>query len=57
VVSNWVFDPAMTRMISVDGRYVRWIMQEVYPAPQLLREMNIAPSQTPAGKPAKKKRR
>ncbi|HEY5972652.1 MAG TPA: S46 family peptidase [Pseudoxanthomonas sp.] len=42
VASNWVFDPVMTRMISVDQRYMRWIMQEVYPAPQLLREMNVA---------------
>ncbi|WP_425480645.1 S46 family peptidase [Lysobacter silvisoli] len=43
VSSNWVFDPAMTRMISVDQRYMRWIMQEVYPAPQLLKELNVAP--------------
>lgn len=42
VSSNWVFDPEMTRMISVDGRYLRWIMQEVYPAPQLLKEMGVA---------------
>ena len=42
VSSNWVFDPKMTRMISVDGRYLRWIMQEVYPAPQLLKEMGVA---------------
>ncbi|WP_454829712.1 S46 family peptidase [Pseudoxanthomonas wuyuanensis] len=41
VSSNWVFDPKMTRMIAVDGRYLRWIMQEVYPAPQLLKEMNL----------------
>ncbi len=41
VASNWVFDPTMTRMISVDQRYMRWIMQEVYPAPQLLKEMNV----------------
>ena len=41
VASNWVFDPTMTRMISVDQRYMRWIMQEVFPAPQLLREMNV----------------
>ncbi|WP_448477240.1 S46 family peptidase [Pseudoxanthomonas mexicana] len=41
VSSNWVFDPKMTRMIAVDGRYLRWIMQEVYPAPQLLKEMNV----------------
>ncbi|GAA5080907.1 S46 family peptidase [Lysobacter panacisoli] len=41
VSSNWVFDPAMTRMISVDQRYMRWIMQEVYPAPQLLLELGV----------------
>ena len=41
VSSNWVFDPEMTRMIAVDGRYLRWIMQEVYPAPQLLKEMDV----------------
>jgi hypothetical protein len=28
-------------MIAVDQRYMRWIMQEVYPAPQLLKEMNL----------------
>lgn len=43
VSSNWVFDPVMTRMISVDQRYVRWIMQEVYPAPQVLQELGVAP--------------
>lgn len=41
VVSNWVYDPEMTRMIAVDGRYVRWIMQEAYPAPQLLKELDL----------------
>ena len=41
VSSNWVFDPKMTRTIAVDGRYLRWIMQEDYPAPQLLKEMNV----------------
>lgn len=41
VSSNWVFDPAMTRMIAVDQRYMRWIMQEVFPAPQLLAEMGV----------------
>jgi hypothetical protein len=43
VSSNWVFDPDMTRTISVDQRYMRWIMQEVYPAPQLLEEMGVPP--------------
>ena len=41
VVSNWAFDAEMTRTISVDQRYMRWIMQEVYPAPQLLQEMGV----------------
>ena len=41
--SNWVFDPIITRMISVDQRYMRWIMQEVMPAPQLLKELGVAP--------------
>ncbi|WP_187128077.1 S46 family peptidase [Xanthomonas massiliensis] len=42
VSSNWVFDPAMTRMIAVDGRYLQWIMKEVAPAPHLLRELDLA---------------
>ncbi|CBA15091.1 S46 family peptidase [Xanthomonas albilineans] len=42
VSSNWVFDPAMTRMIAVDARYVHWIMQEVAPAPRLLKELKLA---------------
>ncbi len=41
VSSNWVFDPKMTRMISVDSRYMQWIMQEVFPAPRLLQELNL----------------
>ncbi len=43
VASNWVFDPVITRMISVDQRYMRWIMQEVMPSPQLLQELGVAP--------------
>ncbi|MDO9313198.1 MAG: S46 family peptidase [Burkholderiaceae bacterium] len=42
VSSNWVFDPAMTRMIAVDHRYMQWIMQSVYPAPNLLMELEAA---------------
>ncbi|WP_425463003.1 S46 family peptidase [Luteimonas granuli] len=45
VASNWVFDPVMTRMISVDQRYMRWIMQEVYPAPRVLAELGLEPKQ------------
>ena len=39
VVSNWVFDPVVTRMISVDQRYMHWVMQEGFPAPGVLREL------------------
>lgn len=45
VASDWVFDPVMTRMISVDQRYMRWIMQEVAPAPQLLEELGVPAKQ------------
>ncbi|QNP39960.1 S46 family peptidase [Lysobacter solisilvae (ex Woo and Kim 2020)] len=44
VSSNWVFDPVMTRMIAVDARYMRWIMQEAYGAPQLLSELGVGGS-------------
>jgi hypothetical protein len=43
VASNWVYDPVMTRMISVDQRYMRWVMQEVYPAPRVLAELGLTP--------------
>ncbi len=41
VSSNWVFDPALTRMIAVDHRYMQWILRDVYPAPQLLKELVV----------------
>jgi len=41
VSSNWVFDPKMTRTITVDSRYVQWVMQEAYPAPRLLEELEL----------------
>lgn len=41
VSSNSVFDATMTRMISLDSRYMAWIMDEVYPAPRLLQEMGL----------------
>jgi hypothetical protein len=41
VSSNWVYDGSVNRMISVDQRYMRWIMQEVFPAPQLLEEIGV----------------
>jgi len=44
VSSNWVFDAAITRTISVDQRYLRWIMQEVFPAPRVLEELGVSPA-------------
>jgi Peptidase S46 len=41
VSSNWVYDGTANRMISLDQRYMRWIMQEVFPAPQLLQELGV----------------
>jgi len=44
VSSSWLFDPAATRTISVDQRYMRWVMQEAFPAPRLLAEMGVPAS-------------
>ena len=44
VSASWLFDPAATRTISVDQRYLRWIMQEAFPAPRLLAEMGVPAS-------------
>jgi hypothetical protein len=41
VSSNWVFDPDMTRVIAVDQRYMRWVMQEVFPGARVLEEMGV----------------
>jgi len=43
VSSNWIFDAELTRTISVDQRYMRWIMQEVAPAPRVLDELGVLP--------------
>ena len=42
VASNWVFDPDATRLISLDQRYMQWVMREVVPAPRVLQEMGAA---------------
>lgn len=41
VSASWMFDPSYKRAIHVDARYLRWLMAKVYPAPHLLREMNL----------------
>ena len=41
VSASWMFDPRYKRAIHVDMRYLRWLLAKVYPAPHLLREMNL----------------
>ena len=41
VSASWMFDPRYKRAIHVDMRYMRWLMAKVYPAPHLLREMDL----------------
>ncbi len=41
VAANWLFDPALKRTIHVDIRYILWVMEQVEPAPRLLKEMNV----------------
>lgn len=44
VASNWVFDPTITRTIHVDSRYMLWVMDAVYPAPAILKELGVTPT-------------
>ena len=41
VSASWWFDPRYKRAVHVDMRYMRWLMEKVYPAPHLLREMGL----------------
>jgi hypothetical protein len=41
VSASWYYDPRFKRAIHVDMRYLRWLLAKVYPAPQLLQEMNL----------------
>ena len=41
VSASWMFDPRYKRAIHVDMRYLRWLLSKVYPAPRLLKEMNL----------------
>ena len=41
VVSDYLFDPATVRTIHVDAVYIRWVMDEVDHAHNLLREMGL----------------
>jgi type II secretory pathway pseudopilin PulG len=42
VSASWMFDPRYKRAIHVDLRYMRWLMDKVYPAPWLLQELGVA---------------
>jgi hypothetical protein len=44
VAANWIFDPALTRSIQVDVRYMLWVMDEVDRAEHLIREMGLVPA-------------
>jgi hypothetical protein len=54
VASNWRFDPAMTRSIHVDARYLGWVLSEIDGADALLKELGLAEpaSRQPAVAPA-----
>ncbi|WP_114238311.1 S46 family peptidase [Dyella sp. C9] len=41
VSASWMFDPRYKRAIHVDLRYMRWLMDKVYPAPELLKELGV----------------
>ncbi len=40
--ADWIFNPALTRSIHVDTRYMRWVMDEVDHAERLLEEMGLS---------------
>lgn len=48
VNSDWDFDPATTRAIHVDTRYMLWVMDHIDGADRLLHEMDIAGADVPA---------
>lgn len=52
IASDWLFQPAVTRSIHVDVRYMMWIMDAVDGADHLLTEMGVTPSLGGAAAPA-----
>jgi len=50
VSASWWYDPRYKRAIHVDTRYIRWLMDKVYPAPDLLREMGVPAQSTGASR-------
>lgn len=43
MASDWLFVPAITRSIHVDVRYVLWLLDAVFGADHLVREMGVTP--------------
>jgi hypothetical protein len=43
VSASWMYDPRYKRAIHVDMRYMRWLMDKVYPSPALLKELGVPP--------------
>uniref|UniRef100_UPI002148AC92 S46 family peptidase n=1 Tax=Tahibacter caeni TaxID=1453545 RepID=UPI002148AC92 len=44
VSASWWFDPRYKRAVHVDLRYLRWLLDKVYPAHWLLAEMGVPPA-------------
>ncbi len=47
VISDWAFDPAYTRSIHLDSRYMLWVLDKFTGATRLLNEMGVG-QKTPA---------
>lgn len=41
ITKDWYYNPTITRAIHLDIRYMLWLLEDVYPAPNLLHEMVI----------------
>lgn len=41
VSASWMYDPRYKRAIHVDMRYMRWLIDKVYPSPELLGELGV----------------
>ncbi len=44
MASDWIFQPAITRTIHVDIRYIEWLLDAVYPGHNILAEMGVKPA-------------
>ncbi|MDR6936282.1 S46 family peptidase [Luteibacter sp. 3190] len=44
VSASWMYDPRYKRAIHVDMRYMRWLIDKVYPSPALLKELGVPAS-------------